>query len=150
MLIIFSFSFLQKIYSKKEKSFLSSSYENFPCLSKEYLWKPKHLLTDFFERLLFLYYLKILCLTTFQDTQCGFKLLNRSKFIKIVDKLSINGFGFDVELLFLAERKRLTITEVPVTWVYGEESRVKPLQHSLEMIKDAIMIRWRYWVGAYK
>ncbi|MQG21222.1 MAG: glycosyltransferase family 2 protein [SAR202 cluster bacterium] len=93
---------------------------------------------------------KVLTGLKFQDTQCGFKLFRKSSTQEIFNQQKTNGFGFDVELLFLAERKRLTINEVPVTWVYGEESRVKPLQHSLEMIKDAIMIRWRYWVGAYK
>jgi glycosyltransferase involved in cell wall biosynthesis len=86
----------------------------------------------------------------FRDTQCGFKLFRKDSTQEIFKQQKTNGFGFDVELLFLAKRKNLTVIEVPITWRYGEESRVKPIQHSIEMVRDAIMIRWHYFVGAYK
>lgn len=105
----------------------------------------RHIMGRIFNKLV-----NILTGLEFQDTQCGFKLFRKSSTQEIFNQQKTNGFGFDVELLFLAERKELTITEVPVTWTYQEESRVKPVRHSLEMVKDAIMIRWRYLVGSYK
>lgn len=93
---------------------------------------------------------KVITGLKFQDTQCGFKLFRKDSTQEIFDQQKTDGFGFDVELLFLAERKNLTVIEVPITWRYGEESRVKPIQHSIEMVRDAIMVRWRYLVGAYK
>lgn len=59
-----------------------------------------------------------------KDTQCGFKLFSRSaKFL--FDKLTIEDFGFDLELIFLARQHGLAIREVPIVWYNNFDSKVR-------------------------
>lgn len=85
----------------------------------------------------------------FQDTQCGFKMFRRDLAQALFDRQRTDGFGFDAELLFLAQRRHLRIVEIPVVWRYGEESRVRPVRHSLAMVGEALMIRWNWLRGGY-
>lgn len=51
----------------------------------------------------------------YQDTQCGFKLFTRDT-IELFHKQKIHGFGFDFEILFLAEKEGYKVKELPITW----------------------------------
>jgi glycosyltransferase involved in cell wall biosynthesis len=84
------------------------------------------------------------------DTQCGFKLFNRDSTRRAFEKLRIEGFGFDPELLFLIERGGGRIVEVPVRWNDNPATKVRFLRDSVEMILDLIAIRWRAITGRYK
>lgn len=59
-----------------------------------------------------------------KDTQCGFKLFSQ-RALAIFDKQTINGWGFDIELLFLARKYNLKILELPVTWENSQSSKVE-------------------------
>lgn len=59
-----------------------------------------------------------------KDTQCGFKLVTRSAQF-LFDKLTIEDFGFDLELIFLARKYRLAIKEVPIVWYNNFASKVR-------------------------
>ncbi len=59
------------------------------------------------------------------DTQCGFKLFRRGAAQRIFPQLHESGWAFDVEILFLAQKFGMTITEVPVNWTAVEGSKVK-------------------------
>lgn len=83
------------------------------------------------------------------DTQCGFKLFHRAKTRLIFEKLTIYGFGFDPELLFLAQRAGLTIREVPVRWSHSEGSKVKFIRDGVRMFADLVRIRWNAMIGRY-
>jgi glycosyltransferase involved in cell wall biosynthesis len=83
------------------------------------------------------------------DTQCGFKLFDRQKCRPIFDMQTISGFGFDPELLFLANRRGLTIRETPVRWSHAEGSKVSFLRDGLRMFFDLIRIRWNWVMGKY-
>ena len=83
------------------------------------------------------------------DTQCGFKLFNRSSTRRAFEKLRIEGFGFDPELLFLIERGGGRVVEVPVRWDDNPATKVRFLRHSAEMFLDLIAIRWRSLTGMY-
>jgi len=83
------------------------------------------------------------------DTQCGFKLFNRNSTRKAFEKLRIEGFGFDPELLFLIERGGGKIVEVPVRWNDNPATKVRFLRDSSEMVLDLIGIRWRSLTGTY-
>jgi dolichyl-phosphate beta-glucosyltransferase len=85
----------------------------------------------------------------FADTQCGFKLFRRSAARELFALQRIDGFGFDVELLYLARRRGLRIVELPVLWRYGEGSRVRPWRHSWAMLGEALAVRWNAWRGRY-
>ena len=83
------------------------------------------------------------------DTQCGFKLFKREKIRPVFEKMTITGFGFDPELLFLASRAQLKILEIPVRWSHSEGSKIRFLRDSVRMFADLIQIRWNQFTGRY-
>jgi dolichyl-phosphate beta-glucosyltransferase len=97
-----------------------------------------------------------------KDTQCGFKIFNEKSAEELFSKLQKfhHGFkqisgsavkaGFDVELLFLAEKLGYKIKEVPVNWLYVESRRVSPVMDSLNAVSDLIRIRLNDFSGKYK
>jgi dolichyl-phosphate beta-glucosyltransferase len=91
--------------------------------------------------------LRVLGLTRLHDTQCGFKLLEGVLARRLAAELRLDGFAFDVELLARAKRHGATVVEVPVRWYHMESSRVRPLRHGLQMLRDAARIRWWLWTG---
>jgi len=76
-----------------------------------------------------------------RDTQCGFKLFTADAAKTCFDHRTIDGFAFDVEVLFIARRLGLTVSEVPIAWENDEASRVSPIRHSYEMFRDILKIR---------
>lgn len=85
-----------------------------------------------------------------RDTQCGFKLFRRDKALKIFEKQTTTGFGFDPEVLFLAKRAHLCMREVPVLWSHSEGSKVRFLPDGIRMFSDLIRIRWNSLTGRYR
>ena len=72
------------------------------------------------------------------DTQCGFKLLNANVAKEIFSINTIDGFGYDFELLFLAQKKKYSIKEIPIKWKSSFESKVEPIDYFytfIELIK---------------
>lgn len=88
--------------------------------------------------------LRTLRLTRLRDTQCGFKLIEGSLARRLAAELRLDGFAFDVELLARAARAGATIAEVPVRWRHVEASRVRPLRHGGQMLRD--VLRLRIWL----
>ena len=76
------------------------------------------------------------------DTQCGFKMFRRKTIPDIFPRQKIEGFAFDVEILFLAGQFGFSVVEVPVNWVNQEGSKVNLLVDSIRMFKDILRIRW--------
>ena len=62
-----------------------------------------------------------------EDTQCGFKCFKRGPATDLFDRQTMDGFAFDVELLYLARQQELTVRETGVDWYYRERSTVRPL-----------------------
>lgn len=85
-----------------------------------------------------------------KDTQCGFKGFKKEVTRKIFQRQTINGFGFDVEVIYIARMLGYRIKEVPVRWLNRAASKVNPLTHPLQMLTDLIRIRLRGWKGAYE
>src|SRR5437762_7513753 len=77
----------------------------------------------------------------FWDTQCGFKAFQLDVCRPILEAAHVNGFAFDVELLFLAHRAGLRIREIPVRWNHAEGSKVSFFRDSLRMLREVIAIR---------
>jgi dolichyl-phosphate beta-glucosyltransferase len=77
----------------------------------------------------------------FWDTQCGFKAFRLDVCRPILEKARINGFAFDVELLFLAYRAGVRLREVPVRWNHAEGSKVRVIHDSLRMLREVIALR---------
>ena len=87
--------------------------------------------------------LRGLGLVTFRDTQCGFKLIRGEAARALASDLTINGFAYDVELVWLARRSQLQVIEVGVRWENSADSRVRVFSDSLNMLWDVIKIRFR-------
>ena len=77
------------------------------------------------------------------DTQCGFKAFRLDVFRPILQKARSDGFGFDVELLYLAERAGLRLREIPVRWNHCEGSKVRFVPDSLKMLREIVELRMR-------
>jgi len=84
-----------------------------------------------------------------KDTQCGFKLMDRTRVKPLFERMVIDRFAFDVELLFLCDRFGLKVEEFPVTWRNAPQSRVSVLADPLNMLWDVIRVRWRFRRGLY-
>lgn len=97
----------------------------------------------------FNFYVKTLAIPGFEDTQCGFKCFRREVAWDILPNQTIDGWAFDVELLFIALRRGYRIVEVPVQWYYGENSRVSPIRDTINMIREVLRIRYNGFVGQY-
>jgi dolichyl-phosphate beta-glucosyltransferase len=95
------------------------------------------------------------------DTQCGFKMFKRDAAQKLFNKVNeihnnykrVSGSsvsaGFDVELLYIAQKLGYKVKEVPVEWLYVETRRVSPIRDSIAGVIDLIRIKIRDSKGAY-
>ncbi len=90
-----------------------------------------------------------LILPQFQDTQCGFKCFRGSIVEDLFGRQTLNGWSFDVELLFLAGRLGYRVVEIPIDWYYRSESKVNALRDALRMISDIFLIRMQARRGVY-
>ncbi len=79
----------------------------------------------------------------FWDTQCGFKAFRLDVCRPILEAARIDGFAFDVELIYLAQRAGLRIREVPVRWNDSTGSKVRFFHDSLRMLHEVITLRMR-------
>lgn len=83
------------------------------------------------------------------DTQCGFKAFNMVKFRPLLDLLTIDRFGFDVEFLFVAKYAGLSLKEIPVRWNNVEGSKVSVVRDTLRMFGELNQIRRNARNGVY-
>ena len=75
------------------------------------------------------------------DTQCGFKAFRLDVCRPILEAARIEGFAFDVELLYLGRRAGLRLREIPVRWNHAEGSKVQFIHDSLRMLREVIALR---------
>lgn len=85
----------------------------------------------------------------FEDTQCGFKAFRLEKSRAIFEQQRTEGFGFDPEILFLAQKRGLRIAEIPVRWAHNPATKVRVLRDSIQMFLDLLAIRWNLLIGRY-
>jgi dolichyl-phosphate beta-glucosyltransferase len=86
---------------------------------------------------------RVVLLGGIADTQCGFKLFRRAAASDLFGRATVDGFAFDVEILWLA-RGRYRVAEVPVVWRHVEESKVSPGVDAARMLIDLLKVRWRH------
>jgi dolichyl-phosphate beta-glucosyltransferase len=79
-----------------------------------------------------------------RDTQCGFKLAAGDAGRSLFSALTLDGFAWDVEMIWLARRRGLRVAEVGVVWVNSPDSRVDPIRSSLAMLRDVMVMRFRH------
>jgi len=79
-----------------------------------------------------------------KDTQCGFKMFRREVIRPLWEKVQLEGFGFDLEVLFLAQRMNYRIKETAVNWKHVDHSKVDVIKDSCRMLANIFEIRSRY------
>jgi hypothetical protein len=79
----------------------------------------------------------------FWDTQCGFKAFRLEVCRPILESAQIEGFAFDVELLYRAHQSGLRLREIPVRWNHQEGSKVRFIHDSLRMLREIVALRSR-------
>jgi len=85
----------------------------------------------------------------FVDTQCGFKAFRRERCAIIFEQQTIERFGFDPELLYLARHHGLYAIEIPVRWGHSHATKVNMMRDSIQMFLDVFVIRWNSVLGRY-
>ncbi len=85
----------------------------------------------------------------FVDTQCGFKAFKREPCKIIFEQQTIERFGFDPELLYLARHHGLRAIEIPVVWGHSDATKVSMMRDSIQMFLDVFIIRWNQLTGKY-
>jgi len=85
----------------------------------------------------------------FKDTQCGFKAFKHDAAQTIFRLQTIERWGFDPEILFIARKLKYKIVEVPVTWGHDARSRLSYLKDGMKMLEDMARIRGNWMRGRY-
>jgi dolichyl-phosphate beta-glucosyltransferase len=98
----------------------------------------------------FNFIVRVIAVRGLDDTQCGFKCFKRDVALSLFPLQTIVGWGFDVELLFIAQQRGYHIVEVPITWIYKDHSKIKPIQNSIDMVLETLKIRINGWRGLYR
>ena len=105
----------------------------------------RHVMSRVFNRVV-----RLVLLPGILDTQAGLKGFTARAAELIFPRLTIAGFGFDVELLYIAKQHGLTVAQAAVHYRYDDEpSTVRFAADAVEMLEDLVKIRWNAWRGRY-
>ncbi|MEO6593611.1 MAG: glycosyltransferase, partial [Planctomycetota bacterium] len=94
---------------------------------------------------------RLLVVPGVRDSQAGLKGFQRQAAQALAERVRLDRFSFDVELLFVARRMGLRLVDCPVWFVYCKEpSTVHFVRDSLAMVRDMLRVRWRGFRGVYE
>ena len=93
--------------------------------------------------------LRIILGLKYKDTQCGFKAFTRKAAHQIFTRQMIDRWGFDPEILFLAEKYGFRVAEVPVEWAHDNRSKINPVTDGAKMFMEMLKVRWADATGKY-
>ena len=85
----------------------------------------------------------------FADTQCGFKCFSADAAEDLFALQRTDGWGFDVELLFLASKRGMSVLEMPIQWYHQEGSKINPVTSWIDHLRDMMALRRRWRRGEY-
>jgi dolichyl-phosphate beta-glucosyltransferase len=85
----------------------------------------------------------------YADTQCGFKAFTRDAAQTVFQLMTIERWGFDPEILFIARKRHYRVKEVPVSWAHDARTRISYLRDGLQMLKELAIVRWNALLGRY-
>jgi dolichyl-phosphate beta-glucosyltransferase len=105
----------------------------------------RHIMGRVFNRLV-----QFVAVPGIDDTQCGFKAFRRDAAQDLFGQQTLDGWGFDVELLFLARKYGYVVEELGIDWFFDADTRVRPGIDTLQMIGELIAIRVRDMRGIYR
>ena len=96
----------------------------------------RHLVGRIFNSLI-----RVLALPELNDTQCGFKCFRAAVAEDLFPRMTITGWSFDVEILYIALKRGYQIVEIPIPWDYNPHSQISVFGDSLQMALDIFKIR---------
>ncbi len=94
--------------------------------------------------------ISLLLFKNYPDTQCGFKCFKSEVAKEIFALQRINGFGFDVEVIYIALKKKFRIKQIPVQLIASQSSKVNIIKDSIKMFFDIFRIKYYDKIGLYK
>jgi dolichyl-phosphate beta-glucosyltransferase len=92
---------------------------------------------------------KVLAIPNIEDTQCGFKCFHQRVVTDLFNNQTIDGFGFDVEVLYIAQKRGYNIVEIPIHWYAQAGSKVHPIRDTVRMFRDIFTVRQNDRHGMY-
>ncbi|GAB4539276.1 MAG: glycosyltransferase family 2 protein [Anaerolineales bacterium] len=95
------------------------------------------------------FFIQLFILPGHNDTQCGFKCFRAEIVPALFERQTLDGWSFDVEILYLARRQKLRVKEIPIHWYFDPDSKVKAARDALRMMGDVFRIRLNAWRGKY-
>jgi glycosyltransferase involved in cell wall biosynthesis len=93
--------------------------------------------------------IRLLILPGLNDTQCGFKCFRSDVAADIFQQQTLLGWSFDIEILYLARRKKMRVREIPIHWYFDADSKVSAIRDALRMIMDIFRIHYNALRGKY-
>jgi len=84
--------------------------------------------------------IRLLILPGLNDTQCGFKCFRAANAEALFRQQTLNGWSFDIEILYLAKRHGDRIKEIPIHWYYESESKVNAVRDAIHIVSDIFRI----------
>lgn len=94
--------------------------------------------------------MRLLVGLNFMDTQCGFKAFRHEAVQSVFPLQQIEGFGFDPEILFIAQKQGWRLLETPVRWSHVEGSKVTLFGTTVKVLLEVMKIRWNSLTGKYQ
>ncbi len=93
--------------------------------------------------------IRLLILPGLQDTQCGFKCFSADAARQVFTHQTLAGWSFDIEILYIARRRKLRVREVPIHWRFDAHTKLSAVQDALRMLRDIFLIRRNARRGLY-
>jgi dolichyl-phosphate beta-glucosyltransferase len=93
--------------------------------------------------------IRLLILPGINDTQCGFKCFRADVAEILFRQQTLMGWSFDIELLYLARRKKMRIKEIPIQWYFDADSKIRAVKDALKMLGDIFRIHINAMRGRY-
>lgn len=93
--------------------------------------------------------IRLLALPGLHDTQCGFKCFRAGAAEDLFQHLTLTGWSFDIEVLYIARKRGYAIKEVPIPWYFNPDSKLSLIQDTWKMWRDVLEIRRNDRRGVY-
>lgn len=123
-------------------------------IGSRYLKKSKIKIRQPFHRIMIgrigNFFIQLFLVNDIKDTQCGFKLFRHEVAKDLFSRQKIDRWGFDMEILAIAQLLDYKIVEVPVSWYNSSDSRLRPVRDALKTFLELIYIKLNLWSGRYK
>jgi len=107
------------------------------------IWRQK--IGRIFNKIVFAFFIKKIT-----DTNCGFKAYKNLVAKDLYSRLTINRWGFDVEVIYMAQKFGYRIKEVPVKWTDDPRTKVNIIKAMFSTLKELAQIKINDWRGLYK